>query len=176
MKIAIIGTHGVGKTTLCYDVAAAIKKQDKNVDIVKEVSRSCPLPINKDTTKSAQAWILHTQIAKEIESQSVHDVVICDRSVLDNYAYLVHKTGRDAMLDKLISSWMKTYDFIFKIPITDNLTADRVRDTDAKWQSEINNIVDELADEFKINFVELSKNKADWMNEILAAVMTKQVL
>jgi len=25
MKIAMIGTHGVGKTTLCYEVAAFLK-------------------------------------------------------------------------------------------------------------------------------------------------------
>ena len=27
MKIAFIGTHGVGKTTLCYELAAALKEQ-----------------------------------------------------------------------------------------------------------------------------------------------------
>ena len=28
MKIAMIGAHGVGKTTLCFEVAAFLKKQD----------------------------------------------------------------------------------------------------------------------------------------------------
>ena len=26
MKLAFIGTHGVGKTTLCYDLAAALRR------------------------------------------------------------------------------------------------------------------------------------------------------
>ncbi|GAF77081.1 unnamed protein product, partial [marine sediment metagenome] len=32
VKIAFIGTHGVGKTTLCYDLAAALKKEGLAVD------------------------------------------------------------------------------------------------------------------------------------------------
>ena len=44
MKVAFIGTHGVGKTTLCYDLAALLKRRDLNVDVVKEVARlsRCP--------------------------------------------------------------------------------------------------------------------------------------
>jgi len=34
MKLAFIGTHGVGKTTLCYDLAAVLKRQGINVDMV----------------------------------------------------------------------------------------------------------------------------------------------
>ena len=94
MKIAFIGTHGVGKTTLCFDVAARLKRLDLAVELVKEVARGCPLPINRDTTLDAQEWILHTQIAQEIAACARYQVVICDRSALDNYAYLVHQVGR----------------------------------------------------------------------------------
>lgn len=70
LKVAFVGTHGVGKTTLCFDLAAQLKRLDLGVDIVKEVARRCPLPINEETTLDAQAWILHTQIAEEIEASS----------------------------------------------------------------------------------------------------------
>src|SRR5680860_908650 len=89
-----MGSHGVGKTTLCFDVAARLKRLDLGVDLVKEVARSCPLPINKDTTLEAQSWILHTQIAEELAASSRYEMVVCDRSALDNYAYLVHQVGR----------------------------------------------------------------------------------
>ena len=59
MKIAFIGSHGVGKTTLCYDLASRLKRQDRAVDLVKEVARRCPLPINRETTREAQ-WRLVT--------------------------------------------------------------------------------------------------------------------
>ena len=37
MKIAFVGSHGVGKTTLCFDLAAQLKRRGVNVDMVKEV-------------------------------------------------------------------------------------------------------------------------------------------
>jgi len=39
VKIAFIGSHGVGKTTLCFDLASRLKRLDMGVDIVKEVAR-----------------------------------------------------------------------------------------------------------------------------------------
>ena len=66
LKVAFIGTHGVGKTTLCYGLAARLKARDVALEIVHEVARRCPLPINEATTVAAQAWILHTQIGEEL--------------------------------------------------------------------------------------------------------------
>ena len=117
VKIAFIGTHGVGKTTLCYDVGAVLKKKGLHVDLVKEVARLSPLPINRKTSLEAQLWILATQIAEEIRSAAHHEVVICDRSVLDNYAYLVFAAGRQRWLEPLVNRWMKSYDLLFKVPI-----------------------------------------------------------
>jgi len=81
MKMAFIGTHGVGKTTLCYELAAALKRLDISVDLVKEVARSCPLPINRETTDAAQNWILHTQVAQEIALGAAYETIVCDRAV-----------------------------------------------------------------------------------------------
>lgn len=53
VKLAFIGSHGVGKTTLCYELAARLKRQDRNVELVMEVARRCPLPINRETTLPA---------------------------------------------------------------------------------------------------------------------------
>ncbi len=62
-KVAFIGTHGVGKTTLAYGLASRLKRRDVNLEVVVEVARRCPLPLNEGTTLEAQAWILHAQIA-----------------------------------------------------------------------------------------------------------------
>ena len=113
LKVAFVGTHGVGKTTLCFDLASQLKRLDLGVDLVKEVARRCPLPINRDTTLQAQAWILHTQIAREIATAAQCDIVICDRSVLDNYAYLVARVGRRTALDALVAEWIGGYDALF---------------------------------------------------------------
>src|SRR5512146_1552489 len=126
MKLAFIGTHGVGKTTLCYDLAAALKRQGVNVDMVKEVARLSPLPINRKTSLEAQLWILTTQIAEEIRSAAQHEVVICDRSVLDNYAALVLAAARSRRLASLVFRWRRSDGLFFKVLISGGAASDCV--------------------------------------------------
>lgn len=170
MKIAFIGSHGVGKTTLCFDLAARLKRQDRVVDLVKEVSRSCPLPINRETTLDAQAWILHTQIAQEIALGADGGIVVCDRSVLDNYAYLVHAAGRQPAYDVLVRHWLGTYHRLFKVPIIDAPSFDGRRDTSQVFQSAIDRLIDELADEFGVACHALDPRDRDgWVDAVLTA-------
>lgn len=170
LKIAFIGSHGVGKTTLCYDLAARLKRQDRAVDLVKEVARSCPLPINRDTTLAAQAWILHTQIAHEIAAQAQNDVVICDRSVLDNYAYLVHQAGRQTAYDVLVTTWVASYDYLFKVPIIDPPTFDGMRDVSATFQHEIDATIDALANDLGVGCHRLDPGAREgWVDAVLIA-------
>jgi nicotinamide riboside kinase len=133
-KVAFIGTHGVGKTTLCYGLAARLKKRDISLEVVHEVARRCPLPINKDTSVASQSWILHTQIAEELTAEARYPVVICDRSALDNYVYLLIAAGPQRALDTLVNRWMDSYDLLFHIPIVSALSADGVRATDPSFQ------------------------------------------
>ena len=167
LKIAFIGTHGVGKTTLCYDAGAILKKKGLHVDLVKEVARLSPLPINRQTSLDAQMWILTTQIAEEIRSAARHELVICDRSVLDNYAYLVFAAGRQRWLEPLVNRWMKTYDLLFKVPISGGAAADGVRDTDEFFMRQIDRLVDELVDERKLACERLPEGQRERWGEIV---------
>lgn len=170
MKIAFIGSHGVGKTTLCYDVAGRLKRQDRVVDLVKEVARGCPLPINRDTTLDAQAWILHTQIAEEIAAAAEGGIVICDRSVLDNYAYLVHVAGRRPAYDALVREWVGTYHRLIKVPILDAPAFDGKRDTSQAFQRDIDEVIDGLAAEFGVACHRLDPARRDeWVDDVLHA-------
>ncbi|MGE0453505.1 MAG: AAA family ATPase [Vicinamibacteria bacterium] len=151
MKIAFIGTHGVGKTTLCYDLAALLKRQDLHVDIVKEVARLSPLPINRKTSLEAQLWILSTQVAEEIRSAAHHRVVVCDRSVLDNYAYMVYACGRQKSIEGFMAWWLKSYDLLFKVPLQAGpASEDGIRDTDEFFMRSIDRLVDELLAEKRV--------------------------
>lgn len=171
MKIAFIGTHGVGKTTLCFDLAARLKRLDLNVDIVREVARNCPLPINQETTLDAQAWILHSQIAHEIAASARYGAVICDRSVLDNYAYMVHQVGRRKEYDALVESWVTSYDGLFKVPIIHPPTFDGTRDLSTTFQGEIDALIDELVEVFSARCHELDPHHREaWIDEVLIAM------
>jgi len=171
MKIAFIGSHGVGKTTLCYDLASRIKRLDMAVDIVKEVARACPLPINQQTTVEAQAWILHTQIAEELAAASRYEVVICDRSVVDNYAYLVHRAGRRPALDALVADWVGTYQGLFKVPILQPPPWDGTRDVSGEFQWEIDRSIDDLLDSMGVSCNPLDAEHRDgWIDTVLIAL------
>lgn len=171
MKIAFIGSHGVGKTTLCFDLASRLKRLDLPVDIVKEVARACPLPINRETTLAAQAWILHTQIAQELVAESQYEAVICDRSVLDNYAYLVVSAGRRPAYDALVAEWVGSYDGLFKVPVLQAPTFDGKRDVSADFQHEIDRTIEELLAAFAVPCHRLSPDYRDgWVETVLRAM------
>ncbi len=171
LKIAFVGTHGVGKTTLCYELAAWMKKREARVDMVREVARRCPLPINRETTLDAQSWILHTQIAEEIHLAAEQDVVICDRSVLDNYAYLVHRVTPPPALDALIGQWMRTYTHLFKVPIVDAPTFDGTRDMGRAFREGIDREVEQLLERFRIEVHRLEPGeRARWVERVAEVV------
>ena len=134
-KVAFIGSHGVGKTTLCFGLAARLKTRDLSLEVVHEVARRCPLPINAQTTHEAQAWIAHTQVADELLAQARYPLVICDRAIIDNYAYLALAHGPQPGLDRLVDDWLNTYDQLFLVPVTALPQADGLRAVDPEFQT-----------------------------------------
>jgi thymidylate kinase len=175
VKIAFIGTHGVGKTTLCYDLAACLKKRDVTVELVREVARECPLPINKETTLTAQSWILHTQIAWELAAEAKSEVVVCDRATLDNFCYLKRAGGagaREDALASLVASWTPTYDMLVKVPICGALKFDGVRDTDIAFQRDIDEMIDGMLERGAIPHLALDpSNREGWIGAVLGKLL-----
>lgn len=170
MKLALIGSHGVGKTTLCFDVAGRLKRQDRAVELVMEVARRSPLPINRETTFAAQAWILHTQIAHELAAEAEAEIVLCDRSVLDNYAYLVQQGGRRPAYDALVQDWIASYDVLIKVPIIAPPSFDGRRDVSAEFQHQIDRTIDELLVAFEVPCHRLGPEAREgWVDAVLTA-------
>jgi GTPase SAR1 family protein len=168
LKIAFVGSHGVGKTTLCFDLASQLKRLDIAVELVKEVARRCPLPINEQTTIDAQTWILHTQIAEEVAASALYEAVVCDRSVLDNYAYLVARVGRRPELDALVWSWIRTYDALFKVPILDAPSFDGMRAVSPTFQAEIDAMIEQLLGEFEVEALPLDpRDREGWIGVVM---------
>lgn len=170
-KLAFVGSHGVGKTTLCYGLAARLKAADISLDVVGEIARRCPLPINQDTTLAAQAWILHTQIAEEILAGARYEVVICDRSVLDNFVYLVFSTGAQPTFETLVDSWIGTYDLLVQVPIISDPRADGLRSTDPGFQSAIDERLSQEIGSRDLEVLNLTGiDRTDWLDRVEAVV------
>lgn len=173
-KIAFIGSHGVGKTTLCYGVAARLKARDVTLDVVGEVARRCPLPINEETTEGAQAWILHTQIAEEILAAARCEVLICDRSVLDNFVYLLLAAEPPAGLHALVDGWLATYDLLVHVPVVEEPSADGLRATDPGFQQMVEERLEREISRRDREVLRLhGSDRSDWLDEVERIVLQR---
>jgi GTPase SAR1 family protein len=174
MKIAMVGSHGVGKTTLCYELAARLKRRNVDVEVVREVARRCPLPINQETTVPAQEWILHTQISWEIEAAATHDVVLCDRSVLDNYCYMVHAAGSQPVWEKIFDHWLPTYDLLVHVPLWSQPSFDGVRAIDPGFQEQIELIIQGMITARGLRPLRLQVDRQDlWGADIMECLLPR---
>jgi len=166
LKVAFVGSHGVGKTTLCYGLAARLKARDVVLEVIHEVARRCPLPINEETGVASESWILHTQIAEEVVAAQRYPVVICDRSALDNYVYLLLAAGPQEGLELLVSYWMKTYDLLVQVPVVEEPSADGFRTTDPEFQRRVD---DRLTRELEGRGLRATRldpeRRAEWLDQ-----------
>lgn len=141
--IAITGTHGTGKTTLSFQLAAEYKKLGANVKIIQEVARSCPFPLNEKMTKETALWIYHEHSKKELEACKDHDVVICDRTSFDSFVY-----AEALKLDILYGikcaakDNLYNYDQIYFVrpKISSGIIPDGIRSTNIEFQTKVDYI------------------------------------
>jgi nicotinamide riboside kinase len=173
-KVALIGSHGVGKTTLCFGLAARLKERDVSLDVVHEVARRCPLPINEETGVASESWILHTQIAEELIAQARYPVVVCDRSALDNYVYLLLAAGPQPGLEGLVNSWMAGYDLLVHVPIVEAPQSDGVRAEDPAFQRAVDERLErELASRGLAAQRLDPRARSGWLDVVEAAVCAR---
>ena len=183
MKLALIGTHGVGKTTLAYEICSLLKKRGSNVELVTEVARRSPFPVNAATTLEGQLWILHAQIAAELEAAGRAPNVITDRSVLDNYCYLVNKFGRQPQLETWLAWWMDTYSLLVGVPVFESpITPDGFRSEDRAFQRRIHELLVELLASAPFNNARApvlwldASGRSVWAERILAEAASKVLM
>jgi hypothetical protein len=147
-KLALVGTHGVNKTTIAYELAGVLKRMGKTVELLTEIARECPFPLNESASREAYQWIIARQVQLEIEKSPRADVLVCDRAVLDNFAYYVRRYGERGdeaeALGGYCRSWMNTYDLLLRLPITQPLAPDGFRSTDVDFQHGIDRLCDRL--------------------------------
>jgi nicotinamide riboside kinase len=137
--------------------------------MVREVARRCPLPINRDTNVAAQSWILHAQAAEELEAENAHAVVLCDRSVLDNYCYLLAAAGAQPALEPFIAWWLTSYALLVKVPMWTTPRWDGVRDTDLAFQRHIDELLEAQLVERKLDPVRLARDdRPHWGDAVMA--------
>jgi len=120
-KIGITGVHGSGKSTKAEEMYDHYIDIGRTVFMVNEVARKCPYKLG---TVEAQEYIWHHQMLREMEAMAQDvDVIICDRTVMDNLMYYrdllrnAHDVHRWWGLYQDAIEWMPTYTRVIRLPI-----------------------------------------------------------
>ncbi len=167
MKIALIGTHSTGKTTIALKLALALKERDITIAMVDEIARICPLPINEETSLESQIWILQKQIKEENRRHKDDEILICDRATLDNFAYMQRaaKTENISEYEKIAADHMNNYDFVFKTTkLNKPARIDGVRSVDQEFRDDIDDRITDLLKKHSITYYNLPGIKDDTMH------------
>jgi nicotinamide riboside kinase len=145
-KIAFIGSHSVRKSNAVHAFASTIGRAGRSVEVGREVIRFNPLGLNERASPEAQLWVLMAQVQQELELQPRADVLVTDRSVVDNFAYYLRVTGGEDPfgVEPLIRHWAGTYDLSVRLLPDVGLQADGVRSTSDAFRDEIEAILDSI--------------------------------
>ena len=154
MRVAIIGAHGTGKTTLARGLAQAL-----NMHLINEAARIVahdmgytPATIPDELVVAYQQAILDEQIDEE----SSREAWISDRSVVDNMAYLVAQVERLNIPVATVLEYhrkayprLEHYDALIFVPIAFDLELDGERHADLEFQDLIEETLLDILDELE---------------------------
>ncbi len=145
-KIAFIGSHSVRKSNAVHAFASTIGRAGRSVEVGREVVRFNPLGLNEGATAEAQLWVLMAQVQQELELAGRAEVLVTDRSVVDNFAYYLRVTGGEDpfAVEPLIRRWASSYDLSVRLLPDVGLQADGVRSTSDAFRDEIEAILDRI--------------------------------
>ena len=163
MRIALIGAHSVGKSTLVEQFLKEwpmYKRPEKTYrDIIKEKN----LNINMQGDKESQRAILNALVDEvQLASTSDDTHIIFDRCPVDNMAYTLWHYAKDTegftsefvMTCKDIAALsLKHIDLIFYVPARKEIpiTPREGRETNETFREEIDNIFDSLVNSYEKN-------------------------
>ena len=125
---------------------------------------------------TAEGGAVASQIAEELVAEARYDMVICDRSVLDNYVYLLLAEGSQPDLETLVDHWMGTYDLLIHAPVIELPSADGVRADNPAFQLAVEErLVEEVARR-GLPCLELSRGQRDeWIEEVEEVVVGQEL-
>jgi len=159
-KIAIIGSHSCGKTT----VTNALKQKEELKDYVfiDEIVRTLAkqgVKINKGADHASQTRILEEHYKNIFKYSNF----VTDRSAIDaftyatwdylhgNFTYEEHKTHERIFLDCINS-----YSYVFYIPIEFDIVPDGFRNTEKDYQKEIDELFVKIIQKYNIKTTRLT--------------------
>lgn len=118
MKICVVGTHGVGKTTFCERIKGDFERVGNSVHLIEDTLRENKSLMNSNFNETQALINYADQMKKELQTQQETDIVICDRSIMDSFMYVKALGKNSKRLDSCMASaleWMYSYSVIIFI-------------------------------------------------------------
>jgi hypothetical protein len=183
MKIAISGTHGIGKTTLAGMVSSVT-----GIPMLKEAATETATALGMKTLSdlafkgSDFKYYFQWQIfATLLYRESRMKEFVADRSIIDNIAYCYYYGMDKSTIDTMLafaSYHTTTYDAIFYLPIPDALyhgdvlavEEDGIRMTDPKSVEDVDEIILTILEDTNIvrcPVYYLSEKRGEWFEDIM---------
>lgn len=144
VKVIVTGAYSTGKTTLVEAIARELVREGWRTLVLPDVSRDCPMPLNRSQTEASSLWLATTQISRELAATARSpDVVVCDRGMPD---ILAHMLDGGAMSGSSIEAftaalhhWCGTYDVLLGSTIDPAILPqpDGVRDLDPAYRERL---------------------------------------
>lgn len=166
MKIAIIGAHGVGKTTLAKGLSEKL-----NIPLIPDTAAEAfhkGFIVNENTPIENQFWIL----CKQIEYERERGVsFIADKALFDNIVYSRQIFSDERVLSLIEEIVLKNahYDACFYIPIEIPLVADG-RSIDIGFQKKIDQEYTKLMSDLGLNYYQISGSIEDRIKRAMEIV------
>jgi 8-oxo-dGTP pyrophosphatase MutT (NUDIX family) len=173
MKIAIIGAHGSGKTTFCAILKSLLPKNGKVV-IVPDIARHAPGPVGRESSASAQRWIVDYQLEIEKILDESDATLLFDGCALSHIAYLQHWGHLTSGLREQTERSASRFDKVFYLPPQEAfLIDDGLRPTDPNFQRIIAERQRSLLKSFDCDVEELPTDWPAWEGERWQRFLTK---
>lgn len=159
-KIALVGTHGSGKTTMALDLVSRLKRKNIVADIMPEVARGSPYLLCDGPSSEAQLHLFGAQIECELRYIRGRGLLILDRSLLDIVMYtelFFPNSVYNKMMQTFVKGYMATYDIIFRTTIVYNSekTEDNLRPRSNELQMQAHAKLGSMLDEYYPGYINL---------------------
>lgn len=162
-RVAITGTHGVGKTTLAYSLADRFK--DRTVVVNSRLARTLinqGYPLGKAATTESYIQYIIKQLRAE-QAADACDLFISDRTLLDPLAYALVNRPDSAVPESTIAlleaAWLlerRQYDLYVFVPIEFDAQADGVRPEGKDYRIAVEDQILALLDENNVHYTRVS--------------------
>ena len=160
-KVAIAGSHGVGKTTLAYSLANHFTSLEVilNTQLARSLIKK-GYPLGKEASVESYVQYIIAQLRSEQEAEQC-DLFISDRTLLDplSYAMVNSKMGSavpQSIIEMIKHIWileLQQYDLYIFVPIEFSMQKDGVRPEGDDYRVSVEEQMISLLDENHVNYI-----------------------